>query len=183
MIKSKQYNCEIPECGRSVVIRSTIKTGEYKGKKACGACKQRLEGKKAVAKPIKKFTQKNVEKRKEERKGLPEFFELLISVLKVTARCQNCGCKIKHWIHPVNNVAHLLSKSRYKSVMINPNNFVFLCDSKDNEDGRSCHYDFDNKITERPLMPIFDVALVKYQMFRDDVVEQGKEREIFEKYL
>lgn len=184
MIKSKLYYCEIPTCGRPAQIRSTIKSGEHKGKKVCSGCKQRFDGKVMAQKPIKKFTQKNIERRRSERKGLSEFFNLLISVLKVVPRCQNCGCEIKHWLHPVNNVAHLLSKSHYKSVMANPNNFVFLCDSKDNPDtGKSCHYDFDNKINERPLMPIFDVVLTKYQMFREEVVEQGKEREILENYL
>lgn len=184
MIKSKLYYCEIPACGRPAQIRSTIKSGEYKGKKACGACKQKLEGKNTVVKPIKKFTQKNVERRKEARKGLPEFFETAISLLKLNPYCQNCGCKINVHLHAQNNIAHVLSKSKYKSVMANAFNYVFLCDSKDNNvDHSSCHSDFDNRVTERPLMPVFDVVLARYEMFRDKVVEQGKEREIYENYL
>lgn len=182
MIKSKQYHCEIPTCGRPVQIRSTIKSGEYKGKKVCGSCKQKFDGKTVIQKPIKKFTKKNVERRKEERKGLPEFFQTAIALLKLNPYCQNCGGKIKVWLHPQNNVCHLLAKQRYKSVMTNTYNKVFLCSSKDDTD-RDCHYDFDNKITERPLMPVFDVVLARYEMFRDKVVEQGKEREILENYL
>lgn len=182
MITSKQYSCEIPDCGRSVQIRSTIKTGEFKGKKCCSICKQKIEGKQKIQKPIVKSTKKNVERRREERKGLPEFFATAISLLKLNPYCQNCGGKIKTCFMPHHNVAHLVSKSHYKSVMINPHNFVFLCAGKDNT-GLDCHYDFDNKVTERPFMPVFDVVMVKYRLFKDDVLEQGKEREIFENYL
>jgi hypothetical protein len=184
VIKPKQYHCEIPTCGRPVQIRSTIKSGEYKGKKVCGSCKQKFDGKTVIQKPIKKFTKKNVEKRKEERKGLPEFFQTAISLLKLNPYCQNCGCKINVHLFPQNNIAHVLKKEKYKSVMANAFNYVFLCDSKDNNvDHSSCHYDFDNRVTERPLMPVFETVLARYEMFRDKVVEQGKEREIYENYL
>ena len=183
MLKNKLYTCEIPDCGRSVQIRSTIKSGEHKGKKSCSICKQKIEGKKKVAKPIKKFTQKNIEKRKEERSGLPRYYEEGIKLLQLNPYCQNCGIKMKVWLHPINRIAHLISKSHYKSVMANSLNRVFLCDSTDNENGRSCHVDFDNKINERPLMPVFELAMIKYRLFKDDVLEQGKEREIFENYL
>lgn len=177
----KQYYCEITTCGRPAQIRSTIKSGEHKGKKVCSGCKHKFDGKAVIQKTIKKFTQKNSEKRKLERVGLPVFFETAIAILKTMPYCQNCGCKINVHLFPVNNVAHVLPKQRYKSVMANSYNYVFLCDMKDA--GRSCHYDFDNKITERPLMPVFEAVLARYEMFRDKVVEQGKEREILESYL
>jgi len=181
----KVYTCEIPDCGRSVQIRSTIKSGEYKGKKCCGACKQKIEGKVKPRTKIKKFTQKGMDKRKEERKGLPEFFTDAIEELKRKPFCQNCGCKINVSLHPVNNIAHLLSKRHYKSVMINPYNRVFLCDNKDHsiDSNRSCHKLFDERINDRSEMEVFTVALILYAMFKDDVVEQGKEREIFENAL
>lgn len=180
---SKTYFCEIPGCGRNVVIRSTIKSGEFQGKKCCTSCKNRIEPKaKVYQKPVKKFTQKSIEKRKTERAGLPEFFTEAIGLLKLSPRCQNCGGKIKTWLHPVNNIAHLLKKSHYKSVMINPHNKVFLCVTKD-ETGRDCHHDFDNKISERPFMPVFEVALIRYQMFKDDVLETGVEKLIYDNEL
>jgi hypothetical protein len=167
-----------------VQIRSTIKSGEFKGKKCCPPCKQKIEGVRKEFKPIKKATKKGMEKRKKEREGLPEFFKYAIKKLKENPYCQNCGCKINDKLFPVNNIAHLLAKSYYKSVMDNPYNFVMLCDSKDNfVTGKSCHYDFDNKLLERPNMPVFQTALMIYNTFKDDVLEQGKEREIYENNL
>jgi len=182
---AKLYLCEIPNCGRNVAIRSTVKTGEFKGKKCCPSCKNKLEPKaKVFKKPIKKITDKNLAKRKTEREGLPEFFAEAISLLKINPRCQNCGVKIKTWLHPVNNIAHLLRKSYYKSVMTNKANYVFLCDSKDNPDtGRSCHHDFDNKISERPLMPVFETVIVRYRLFKDEVLETGVEKSIYDSEL
>lgn len=183
MLSKKIYRCEIPDCGRSVQIRSTIKSGEFKGKKCCTFCKNKYDGKVKPKKPIAKFTQKNLEKRKEVRKDLPKFFTQAMQLLKLNPYCQNCGCKINVQLHPVNNVGHILSKSHYRSVMANPFNYVFLCSSEDNVDGKSCHYDFDNKILERPYMPVFEIVMAKYRLFKDDVLEQGKEREILENYL
>ncbi len=185
MIQNKQYKCEIPDCGRLVVIRSTIKSGEHKGKKCCGICKQRIEGKVKVRTEIKKFTQKGMEKRKKERLGLPEFFSNAIEELKRKPFCQNCGCKINVNLFPVNNVCHLLRKSHYKSVMTNPYNKVFLCDNKDHsiDSNWSCHKLFDDNISDRNEMEVFTVALILYAMFKDDVLEQGKERQIFENAL
>jgi len=185
MQNNKQYSCEIPECGRLVNIRSTVKTGELKGKKCCGICKQKLEGKKKVQKLVVKQTKKNLEKRKTERQGLPEYFsEAIAALVSLYPNCQNCGGKIKTWLLPHNNIAHILKKSHYKSVMSNPYNRVFLCDSKDNpETGKSCHYEFDNKITERPFMVVFDIVMVKYRLFKDDVLETGKEKLILDNEL
>ena len=181
----KQYQCEIPDCGRLLVIRSTIKTGEFKGKKACPQCKQKIEGKKPKKNYIKKYTQKGLDKRKSERAGLPEFFDTAIEELKRKPFCQNCNCSINVSLLPHNNIAHLLSKQRYKSVMTNPYNRVFLCDTKDHpiDNPRSCHAKFDSSIYGRSEMEVFTVALILYGMFKDDVLEQGKEREIFENGL
>ena len=175
-MNKKLYPCQIPGCTKSATIRSTIKTGEHKGKKACGYCKQKYDGR-----SIKHSSEKAKTKRKEDRKGLPSFFSKATQEVKANPICQNCGCKIRWWSHPVNNVAHLLSKSRYKSVMSNENNYVILCSEKDL--GNGCHELFDTKISERPNMKVFPVALEKYKKFREEVLENGKEKIIFEEKL
>jgi hypothetical protein len=179
----KLYPCQIPGCTKEAVIRSRIKQGKYTGLKACPLCKQMHDGKPKAFSPIKKRTKKASKKRKEERSCLTGFFEDSIEQLKKKPVCENCGCKIKWWLHPVNNVAHILKKSTYKSVMCHPLNRVFLCDSKDREDGKSCHSDFDNRIFERETMPVFITALSRFEKFYEECLENGKEKTIFEENL
>lgn len=168
------YNCEIPGCNNKVTIRSTIKKGEHKGLKACGFCKSKFDGK-----SLKPFNEKRREKRKKEREDLPDFFQDSIEELKDKPVCANCGCSINVNYLPHTNIAHILPKSRYKSVMSNKYNFILLCSFKDNEDGSSCHYHFDNNINDIPLMPCFKEAKRKFNLFKDEVKEKGKILDIF----
>jgi hypothetical protein len=171
----KLYICEIEGCGRKVQIRSTIKTNqEFIGKKCCPQCKQKLDGGQKQMTPLQKCTVKGVEKRKEERSGLPEFFQKAIEELSRKPFCQNCGCKINYGFYPVNNVAHILSKRLYKSVMSNHNNRVFLCTMKDDA-GNGCHEQFDGPLSNRVGMQVFDEAVRKFSLFKDEVEERGKE--------
>lgn len=105
-----------------------------------------------------------------------------IEQLKLNPYCQNCGVKINVSIHPTNNIAHILSKMRYKSVSTHSSNYVFLCSGKDNL-GNSCHEKFDNYISDRPNMPVFKIVLEKYKTFSEEVLEYGKEKSIFEENL
>ena len=175
-MKNKLYDCQIPGCDRKVQIRSKIKSGEFKGKYACGICKQKIDGKN-----IKQKTKKTTLKRKKEREGLPEFFESAICELRTKPYCENCGAKIKFWIHPVNNIAHILSKRKYKSVMAEPLNRIFLCSDKDG--ANNCHERFDNNVSDRPQMSVFQIALDKYKKFSHKCLENGIERSIFEENL
>jgi hypothetical protein len=175
LIQRKLYSCEIPGCSSKVAIRSTIKTGEYKGKKACPGCKHKIEGAKSPKKRLKPFNQKTKDKRKAERAGLPKFFKDSIKDLVSNPICANCGRKINAEYMPVMNIAHILSKSIYKSVMAHPKNFISLCAYKDNPDGSSCHYDFDNNILDRPKMPCFKEAKERFYDLKDEVIERGKE--------
>jgi hypothetical protein len=180
---SKTYKCENETCGKQVSIRSTIKEGPNRGLKVCSYCKYKLEQKVpqvSKIKPIKKYTSKNIEKRKEERKDLPSFFSFMAKILSQRPICDNCGCKIDHFKFPVNNIAHILSKRKYKSVMTNPNNILFLCTSKDT-DGQNCHERFDSSISIRESMPCFAKAKEKYKLFKDFVVEYGNEKTSLEK--
>ncbi len=183
-MKSKLYLCENPECsyGKPIPIRSTIKEGPYKGLKVCQICKQRLEVKILKEKVATKFKSnpKTLEKRKAERVGLPSFFALMAEELVKRPICENCGCNIDYWIHPYNNLAHVLMKSKYKSVMLEPNNILFLCALKDSN-GAGCHEKFDSSISTREKMDCFAIAKEKYLLFRDQVLEYGSERSSLEK--
>lgn len=185
-MKSSPLACQVPGCGRQVSVRSTIKTeGPLKGKKCCPSCKN-LHDKKVKSVPVKRtiqpITEKTRARRKTERSGLPEFFHAQIQELKVRPVCDNCKKPIKHFLHPVNNIAHILSKRKYKSVMLNRNNVLFLCADKD-ETGNDCHHRFDNQIMQRNEMPVFELALKKVSAMMTQIEESGKELEIFQTHL
>jgi hypothetical protein len=132
------------------------------------------------SKPLKPFNPKTKEKRKAERVGLPKFFEDGIDGLKGNPYCMECGVRINTGYEPVRNIAHILPKSIYKSVMAHKLNRVFLCDSKDNEDGRSCHHKFDNSILEQPNMRCFNEVKARFEMFKHEVVERGRHYRIID---
>lgn len=163
MIKQKKKICCV--CGQETFIFS---------KKRCKLCATKEDGK-----SLKKFTEKAAEKRKEERKDFPKFFQDAIEKLKLNPICQNCGCTISADYNGHYNVSHLLSKGKFKSVSTHPDNYIFLCSSKDNN-GKNCHAYFDDNINDRPNMPVYPIAKEKYLKFRDEVLEFGNERTIFE---
>lgn len=138
----------------------------------CKSCSMKTYKK---AKPI---TEKSLAKRREERKGLPEFFTYAIEDMKSNPFCQNCGARINTSRHPVNNIAHILSKSVYKSVSCHKENYLFLCSDKD--EASSCHEKFDSCMSVRQEMRVFELARTKFLSFSDDCVERGHERNVFE---
>lgn len=174
------YKCQMPGCDAEVAIRSTIRSGEYKGLKVCPLCKHKTEGVDKPNKGLKPFNPKSREKRKSERSGLPEFFQDAIEELKKKPKCVNCGRSINTSYRPEMNIAHILPKSKYKSVNDHPLNRIFLCVYKDNPDGSSCHTDFDTKILDIPKMPCYIEAKKKFEIFKGEVVERGQIFRIFE---
>jgi len=162
-IQQKPKTCK--SCGESKLIFS-------RGR--CKVCTLK-EGKNS----IKKSTEKSKEKRQEERKDFPKFFQDAIEKLKLNPVCQNCGGKINANYEPAWNIAHILLKAKFKSVATHPDNYIFLCSSKD-PNTNYCHEDFDGNIKDRPNMPVYPIAKEKYLKFRDEVLEFGNERTIFE---
>ena len=71
---------------------------------------------------IRKYSKKGLEKRKEERACLPEFFQRHIEIAK-TKCCANCGEKLRG---DVSEIAHRLPKSFFKSIMCDDDNVVYL---------------------------------------------------------
>ena len=179
-MKSKKLPCEL--CGKEVPMRSTIKTGENKGKRACPYCASKTLEKKVYKFKAKKRTEKTAAKRSEERKDFPKFFEESISELQSDPFCQNCGCKINSNYNPSWNIAHILSKRTYKSVSTHKDNKLFLCSSKD-IGGNNCHDKFDSGLEVRKSMPVFELALQKFVKFKDECLERGKEFYIFEENI
>ena len=162
-IQQKPKTCK--SCGESKLIFS-------RGR--CKVCTLK-EGKNS----IKKSTEKSKEKRQEERKDFPMFFLKAIERLKLNPICQNCNCQINAEYNPSWNIAHILAKSKYKSVSTHPENYIFLCSGKD-ASGKNCHAYFDEYIVDRPTMPVYPIAKEKYLKFQDEVLEVGRERTIFE---
>lgn len=145
-------------CGREVPIRTRIKSGEFKDKKACNYC---------------------ASKHKTKKVDYSTFFSKAIS--RSEGKCQNCGCKVDLSYKGSWNIAHILSKRMYKSVAEHEDNFVILCSSKDH--GNLCHEKFDSDINGRENMPVFELALQKFVKFKDECLERGKEFFIFEEKL
>lgn len=164
MIQRKKKICT--SCGEEKYIFS---------KKRCEMC-----AKKEDRKPLKRYTEKSLAKRKEERKGFPKFFQDAIEELKRNPVCQNCGLPISADHNASWNIAHLLSKGSYKSVSTDPYNYVFLCSSKDLGTPNDCHKYFDDHVLSRPTMNVWKIAKEKYLRFSDKVLEVGVERTIFE---
>lgn len=71
---------------------------------------------------IKRYSKKGLEKRKEERACLPEFFQRHIEIAK-TKCCANCGEKLRG---DVSEIAHRLPKSFFKSIQCDDDNVVYL---------------------------------------------------------
>mgnify|MGYP001558445277 CR=1 FL=1 len=163
MTFQKHLPCEL--CDTPVSIRNTIKNGEFRGKKACIACK-------ILHDAVRKKPTRPNEKRKRERAGLPEFFALAIEELRLQPICQNCRGRININYEPVRNIAHILPKQRYKSVMTHPDNKLFLCAGKDGQS--SCHERFDSGVSAMTEMPCFALAAENFKKFQDKVTERGK---------
>lgn len=97
---------------------------------------------------MKKYSKKGLEKRKEERACLPEFFQKHIEIAK-TKYCANCGEKLRG---DVSEVAHRLPKSTFKSIQCLDDNIVYL-------GGRfsicGCHYLYDGTNEQLQNLTIF----------------------------
>lgn len=86
---------------------------------------------------IKKYSQKALDKRKAERACLPEFFQRHIEIAK-TKCCEECSAKLQGH---VSEIAHVVPKQYFKSVMCLDSNVLYLCGMYSD---KQCHNDFDN---------------------------------------
>ncbi len=101
---------------------------------------------------MKKYSKQSLERRKEERKDFPDFFQKHIQNIKDNRLCcEECGARLSG---NTSEVAHILPKQTFKSVSINDDNVIYLCGMYSEN---QCHHKFDNWSTEEiKKMKIFD---------------------------
>lgn len=125
---------------------------------------------------MKKYSKKGLEKRKAERECLPEFFSRHVEIAK-TKTCEECGEKLKG---EVSEIAHILPKQYFKSIMCNDLNILYL-------GGRfsscQCHYKFDNSPQEKiRQMKIYPKVQEIFKQLEPEITEKisYKHRELYE---
>jgi hypothetical protein len=105
-----------------------------------------------------KYSKKGLEKRKAERACLPEFFKKHIEIAK-TKCCEECGNKLKG---DVSEIAHILPKSYFKSVMCDDLNVLYLCGMYSE---KQCHSNYDNWSVEK--VKEMNIFLKVEKVFKD----------------
>ena len=131
------------------------------------------------SKPIKKQTEKNKIAKKAKRDLLTPFFQKHENIIKSKGLCcQECGERL---FGSYFECAHLLPKSKYKSVMTDDDNVLYLCAGLNGE--KNCHKKFDleqNNLEKLKTYHIFALLKERYNLLKDKVTERGRELEILE---
>jgi|AntDeeMinimDraft_6_1070357.scaffolds.fasta_scaffold03539_3 DNA-directed RNA polymerase subunit RPC12/RpoP len=159
MIKSKNKKCVT--CGRE--------DQPWYSKKRCKSCSTKSYGGiKSTPKPIKAITAKTAKKKKEISKDRVPFFKEQIEYIKEKGiKCEECGSSLHGGI---DEVAHILSKSKHPEVETEKNNIVYLCGAfSENQ----CHYNFDKK--DRTTMKVFEIAKQRYSLIKNKVKKESNE--------
>ena len=116
---------------------------------------------------MKRYSKKGLEKRKEERQCLPEFFIRHVNkIKKEKLHCANCGEKLKG---DVSEVAHRLPKSTFKSIQCDDNNVTYLCSWKS---ANNCHSKHDGTNEQLWSLNIFEDERLKIEKLLDKVTEK-----------
>lgn len=102
------------------------------------------------------------------------FFDYHVERIADKPVCMNCGCYLKPVAH---HVAHILPKSKCKSVGNNMDNALYLCTTLFG--GGGCHDRFDrdqNTVAgvKSALAGCMDVAMRKFAKFRGHVAETSR---------
>lgn len=114
---------------------------------------------------MRKYSKKGLEKRKEERQCLPEFFQRHIEIAKIKF-CEECGAKL---IGNVSEIAHVLPKQYFKSVMCSDLNVLYLCGMYSQS---QCHTNFDNFPQEKiKQMKIFPKVQEIFEELKQEITE------------
>jgi len=122
---------------------------------------------------MKSYTEKSLNKRKEERKDFPDFYKKHIDIIKTNKECcKECGIRL---LGDVSEVAHILNKSYFKSVSTNDDNIIYLCGWKQN----NCHDKFDSG--KEKEMKVFSTAKEKFNILKEEVKEKINYK-IWDKY-
>lgn len=125
---------------------------------------------------MKKYSKKGLEKRKAERQDLPEFFQKHIEIAK-TKYCEECGAKLRG---NVTEIAHVLPKQYFKSVMCFDLNVLYLCGLYSDKE---CHSKFDNLAQEKVKeMKIYPKVQEIFKQLEEEITEKinYKHRDLYE---
>lgn len=91
-----------------------------------------------------RYSKKGLEKRKQDRVGYAEFFQKHMQIIKEKKlTCAECGGRLNGG---VDEIAHVLPKSYFKSIATNDKNVMYLCGRFSNN---QCHTNFDNQALEK----------------------------------
>ncbi len=117
---------------------------------------------------MKNYSKKGLEKRKEERKDYPEFFQKHIHVIRENRLCcEECGARLRG---DVSEIAHILPKSNFKSIATNDLNVLYLCGMWSNS---QCHSNYDNYPTTKVKeMKIFSKVAERFQILQEEITEK-----------
>lgn len=159
-MKIKKKECKV--CGEQKFIWSR------------GRCKHCTNIEKGAS--LKKFNPKAREERSESRSCLEDFYIRHIERISATKpKCLNCGVVL---LGHVSEVAHILPKSKYKSVQCDDDNVVDLCGFLQN----NCHGKFDNSPKEIVAsMKCFPYIVEKLELIKPRV-EETIHLKILERY-
>lgn len=165
---TKLYKCEIDGCETMQSIRTTIKDreSEYYGKRVCNSHANQLKPKK-----VSEQTKRTQEKRKEQRKDYPEFYQMWVERVKGW-RCHECGKILQG---NSTEVAHILSKSTSPEVATNDLNIIPLCTNH--------HTQFDRSLEKRSQMECFAKSSVQYELLKPLLKNNTAETNFYENYL
>ncbi len=125
---------------------------------------------------MKKYSKKGLEKRKLERECLPEFFQKHIEIAK-TKCCEECGTKLRG---NSSEIAHVLPKQYFKSVMCSDLNILYLCGMYSD---KQCHTNFDNFPQEKVKeMKIYPKVQEIFKELEEEITEKinYKHRDLYE---
>ena len=124
---------------------------------------------------MKKYSKKGLERRKAERECLPDFFQKHIEIAK-TKCCEECGAKLKG---NASEIAHVLPKQYFKSVMCSDLNVLYLCGLYSSN---NCHSNFDNFPQEKvKQMDIYPKVQYIFKQLEEEITENinYKHRELY----
>lgn len=113
-----------------------------------------------------KYSKKGLEKRKQERLCLPEFFQRHIEIAKGMC-CEECETRLTG---NVSEIAHVLPKQYFKSVMCSDLNVLYLCGMYSSN---QCHSNFDNSTQEKvKQMKIFPKVQEIFKQLEEEITEK-----------
>ena len=113
-------------------------------------------------------------KKESNKSNLSPYFSYHIEMIEKSNKCENCQCYLvpSHF-----HIAHILPKSKYKSVSNNLDNAMYLCTSI--LGGNGCHDEFDknqNDIEYLSTFPIIEKVISRFNKIKKFLTEEEKSK-------